>query len=126
MPKLEAAHIARPIKYETKKSTHNYSIQISPARTLPLQLVAAANKGTLVIFVGAGASCGSPSNLPTFEGLVETIAKDFSNYDFQQQLQNKISLDLMLYDLQYSSSNVSIHDRIVDIISKIHGLLHTT
>jgi hypothetical protein len=41
---------------------------------LPDEIPLARDEGNLVIFAGAGVSCGSPSSLPLFEGLVEKIA----------------------------------------------------
>ncbi|WP_155768406.1 SIR2 family protein [Mycobacterium colombiense] len=40
---------------------------------IPDELVEAQQKGELVLFVGAGASIGAPSNLPSFWRLAETI-----------------------------------------------------
>jgi hypothetical protein len=40
---------------------------------IPDDLVEAQQKGELVLFVGAGASVGAPSNLPSFWRLAETI-----------------------------------------------------
>lgn len=43
---------------------------------LPQELIDAHQRGELVIFVGAGASIGPPSNLPSFVGLTAEIAAD--------------------------------------------------
>ena len=43
---------------------------------LPDGLSRARDDGNLVIFAGAGVSCGPPSSLPLFPGLVEQIAKN--------------------------------------------------
>lgn len=43
---------------------------------LPQDLIEAHQQGNLVIFVGAGASMGPPSNLPSFVGLTKEIAAD--------------------------------------------------
>jgi hypothetical protein len=43
---------------------------------VPAELVNAQEIGELVIFVGAGASVGAPSSLPTFWGLTETIRNE--------------------------------------------------
>jgi hypothetical protein len=42
----------------------------------PEEVIGAHRSGDLVIFVGAGASIGPPSNLPNFRGLAEKIATD--------------------------------------------------
>lgn len=41
---------------------------------LPQQLVTAHREGDLVLFVGAGASMGAPSNLPSFRQLADALA----------------------------------------------------
>jgi hypothetical protein len=43
---------------------------------LPDDLLRARDEGELVVFAGAGVSCGSPSNLPMFPGLVQRIAEN--------------------------------------------------
>jgi NAD-dependent SIR2 family protein deacetylase len=43
---------------------------------LPDELSRARDDGNLVIFAGAGVSCGPPSSLPLFPGLVQRIAKN--------------------------------------------------
>jgi hypothetical protein len=43
---------------------------------LPDELSRAHDDGNLVVFAGAGVSCGPPSALPLFSGLVERIAKN--------------------------------------------------
>lgn len=42
---------------------------------LPQQVVDAHVEGNLVLFVGAGASMDSPSNLPTFTELARQVAR---------------------------------------------------
>ncbi len=42
---------------------------------LPDELWRARDEENLVIFAGAGVSCGPPSSLPLFPGLVERIAE---------------------------------------------------
>ena len=44
---------------------------------MPRELVNAQEAGQLVIFVGAGASIGHPSDLPSFGRLTEIISPDF-------------------------------------------------
>src|SRR5690349_9043853 len=41
---------------------------------LPEELLRAQREGRLVVFAGAGVSMGPPSNLPSFEKLVERLA----------------------------------------------------
>jgi hypothetical protein len=48
---------------------------ITSAVDLPEQVMNAHADGKLVFFVGAGASVGSPSNLPTFDGLARKLAR---------------------------------------------------
>ena len=45
---------------------------------LPDEISIARDKGELVIFVGAGVSRPSPSNLPLFDGLVVEIGRRLS------------------------------------------------
>lgn len=46
----------------------------------PKQLVEAIENNTLVVFVGAGGSMGSPTNLPNFDKLTEIIAEGTGMY----------------------------------------------
>jgi hypothetical protein len=48
---------------------------------LPDEVVQACSDHKLVVFVGAGASIGPPSNLPTFEQLARRVANDLSVSD---------------------------------------------
>lgn len=52
---------------------------------VPEAVVSAAVDGTLVLFVGAGASFGPPSNLPSFDKLVELVARSLgARYDAEE------------------------------------------
>ncbi len=62
---------------------------ITPLVELPDELASAQREGNLVVFVGAGASMGPPSNLPNFALLTEQIVRESSSpqegrkdYDF--------------------------------------------
>lgn len=46
------------------------------------EILNAIDKDRLVIFVGAGASCGSPTNLPTFEQLVFEVCENAKQIGF--------------------------------------------
>lgn len=76
----------------------------------PDELIEAHRDGRLVFFVGAGASVGAPSSLPTFKGLVEEIVTESSHVpndgDWRQ-------LDVLLGDLD---GVVDVHRRIAQII----------
>lgn len=43
---------------------------------VPDELIKAAEEDKLVLFVGAGVSCGSPSNLPSYRALAEKLAEE--------------------------------------------------
>jgi hypothetical protein len=74
---------------------------------LPDELVQAHRKGELVIFVGAGASMGPPSNLPSFEALARGIASDLQA-PFDEDMKER--LDLFLGSLM-RLPNVDVHAR---------------
>jgi hypothetical protein len=48
----------------------NTGFWITENNQLPKELIQAVDNDSLVIFVGAGASMGSPTNLPSFNSLV--------------------------------------------------------
>ncbi len=77
---------------------------------LPQPLIAAQQRGDLVVFVGAGASMDPPSALPSFAGLAKRIAVDAGvpPPDESQQL------DEFLGDLD---GPIDVHRRVHDIIS---------
>jgi hypothetical protein len=56
---------------------------------LPDDVSIALDKGELVIFVGAGVSKPSPSNLPLFDGLVLEIGKQFGIDVSTEQVRGK-------------------------------------
>jgi len=51
---------------------------------LPDEILDAHEAGTLVFFVGAGASLGKPSNLPLFDGLARKLAR-LASYPFSKR-----------------------------------------
>ena len=64
---------------------------------VPLALVEAQREGSLVIFVGAGASMGTPSSLPDFRTLTAAIAADASVTPTPEELNQP---DVLLGDLE--------------------------
>lgn len=77
---------------------------------LPPELIAAQQRGDLVVFVGAGASIDAPSSLPSFAGLTERIATD-AGIDLPT---DSVPLDQLLGDLD---GPIDVHHRVHDIIS---------
>lgn len=77
---------------------------------LPPELMAAQQRGDLVIFVGAGASIGAPSSLPSFAGLTERIAVDAG----AAPPASPMPLDQFLGDLD---GPIDVHHRVYDIVS---------
>jgi NAD-dependent SIR2 family protein deacetylase len=64
---------------------------------IPWALIEAQREDRLVIFVGAGASRSSPSNLPDFRQLAAGIAADSGVTATREQLENP---DVLLGDLK--------------------------
>ena len=77
---------------------------------IPGELAAALPAGDLVLFVGAGASCDPPSDLPGFKKLVEMIA----DRNDRQRPVDDAALDKELGRLQ--DSGVGVHREIQEII----------
>lgn len=77
---------------------------------LPPELIAAQQRGDLVVFVGAGASMDAPSSLPSFAGLTKRIATDAG----VEPPSASVPLDEFLGDLD---GPVDVHHRVHDIIS---------
>ena len=80
---------------------------------VPESLVDAHRSGELVLFVGAGASMGDPSNLPSFYGLTEEIARDAGvsmTLDGTPSGQAK-PLDIVLGDV-HDAGTVAVHERV--------------
>lgn len=79
---------------------------------LPDEVVEAHVNGELVLFVGAGASLGKPSNLPLYEGLAKKLGK-LAAYPFSR----KRGLDYYIGSLESLPSGFDAHQHALDIIS---------
>lgn len=88
---------------------------------VPDEILAAAKKGKLVIFVGAGASYDPPSNLPLFTGLAEKLANE-QNVPGPTKEEER-SLDQFLSRLP---DTVNAHVRTVGIIKNSGGHCNST
>lgn len=77
---------------------------------LPPGLIAAQQQGCLVVFVGAGASLGAPSSLPSFAQLTKRIASEAG----VEPPTGSVPLDQFLGDLD---GPIDVHQRAYDIIS---------
>ncbi|MDE0115149.1 MAG: DUF4020 domain-containing protein [bacterium] len=77
---------------------------------VPGELVSAHAEGRLVLFVGAGASIGPPSGLPTFRELAETLCEE------SQELppEDGVAIDKVLGNLK--GKGVDVHQRVKAII----------
>jgi len=76
---------------------------------IPRELINAHEAGELVIFVGAGASMGPPSNLPSFSGLTEIIRDETQLKDVVGDLRNQ-PLDEIMGDIE-EKYDVDVHLR---------------
>ena len=54
---------------------------------LPTEILDAHARGELVLFVGAGASMGDPSNLPSFKDLARQLS-DAAHVPFDDEMEN--------------------------------------
>lgn len=79
---------------------------------VPLALVEAQREGSLVIFVGAGASIGTPSSLPDFRTLTAAVAADASVTLTPEELNQP---DILLGDLE-DRHGVDVRLRVASII----------
>ena len=79
---------------------------------IPWALIEAQREDRLVIFVGAGASRSSPSDLPDFRQLAADIAADSGVTATREQLENP---DVLLGDLKDQHA-VDVHQRVADIL----------
>src|SRR5438045_538207 len=79
---------------------------------MPRALIEAHRNGSLVIFVGAGASRDSPSGLPDFRQLAADIAADASVEVTDDQLEQP---DILLGDLE-DRHEVDVHQRVADLL----------
>lgn len=66
---------------------------------LPFELLEAHTEGRLVLFIGAGASMGTPSNLPSFEELARQIA-EAAHVPFDEDVALDLFLGLMPLDFK--------------------------
>jgi len=74
---------------------------------IPDQLVEARREGNLVVFAGAGASKGVPSELPGFRGLVKRVAEGDPEAELEN-LDNK-RFDRFLGELHGGGDGVDVH-----------------
>lgn len=79
---------------------------------LPDEVVEAHVNGDLVLFVGAGASLGKPSNLPLYEGLAKKLGK-LAAHPFSKRR----GLDYYIGSLESLPSGFDAHQHALDIIS---------
>ena len=89
---------------------------------IPDELVQAAREGTLVLFVGAGASRDQPSGLPDFRLLTSTIADDARIAYEDVELDNP---DVLLGRID--DEDVDVHQRVqalIDQPGRSHNRLH--
>jgi hypothetical protein len=84
---------------------------------IPRELVNAHEGGKLVLFVGAGASIGHPSNLPTFGGLTEIIRDESQLKDAIGDLKNQ-PLEEVMSDIE-DKYDVDVHLRAAAHIGKV-------
>jgi NAD-dependent SIR2 family protein deacetylase len=82
---------------------------------IPWGLIEAQRQDRLVIFVGAGASRSSPSDLPDFRQLAAAIAAESGVTVTSAQLENP---DVLLGDLQDQHA-VDVHQRVADRIGSV-------
>lgn len=75
----------------------------------PRELVSAHERNELVLFVGAGASMGSPSNLPSFLGLTELVRDESQLRQLIGDVKNK-ALDEVMGDIA-DRYDVDVHLR---------------
>lgn len=99
-----SSHGRRPRLYSRS------DVWITDQVDLPTGLIAAQQRGDLVVFVGAGASIDAPSSLPSFAGLTERIAVGAG----VEAPTGPVPLDQFLGDLDGS---IDVHQRVHDIIS---------
>ena len=81
---------------------------------LPQALIEAHGAGSLVVFVGAGASVGTPSGLPRFRILAKTIADDAHVEIRDGELDRPESL---LGRIDDADADVDVHLRVRDLLS---------
>src|SRR4051794_299862 len=87
---------------------------------LPEDLIRAAQRGSLVLFVGAGASRDAPAGLPGFPGLTAQIAAEAGVQPFEGE-----SSDSFLGRID--DADVDVHERVrahLDVPGSLPNALH--
>src|SRR5947209_342331 len=79
----------------------------------PQALIEAHREGKLVIFVGAGASRDTPSDLPDFRTLTADIAADAGVVVTEPELERP---DVLLGRIE--DANVDVHKRVASLIGR--------
>lgn len=88
---------------------------------LPDEVVEAHVNGELVLFVGAGASLGKPSNLPLYEGLARTLGRRAAH-----PFSRKRGLDYYIGSLESLPGGFDAHQHARDIIDNPKSKPNTT
>ena len=83
----------------------------------PPALIEALQSGDLVTFVGAGASVGPPSSLPTFKQLVEILVDQSNLTDVIGDVEGR-PLDELLGQMADEPYNVDVHKRVAALVGK--------
>jgi hypothetical protein len=83
---------------------------------IPEALVEAQRSGSLVVFVGAGASIDPPSRLPTFPGLTRTILLDAHAPSIEPSRLINEQPDVVLGKLD--DGPIDVHQRVRDLIDR--------
>jgi hypothetical protein len=86
---------------------------------IPRTLVDARKQGRLAVFAGAGVSIDPPSNLPSFNGLVDEVADGVGH---QKQGER---FDQFLGRLHQNGNGVQVHDIVHRIVDKEGGPTNT-
>lgn len=94
-------------------------VQIVPGVDIPNELLQAARSKNLVLFIGAGVSCNSPSKLPLFDGLVRQVAENLGEEYIETE-----SPDSHLGDIE--SRHPSVKQLVHSIISDESSLPNST
>jgi len=83
---------------------------------IPVDLVNARQNGKLAVFAGAGVSMGPPSNLPSFEGLVDVVAEGTP-----LERRSEERFDQFLGRLHRKGNGVRVHDIVQQEIDNGRG-----
>jgi hypothetical protein len=87
---------------------------------IPDEVAAALGAGELVIFAGAGVSCGGRSDLPSFDGLTEQIRERLA----QPLSEPPLDLDVQLGDWKGLGGDVHAIAREIIVTSPGHNPIH--